>query len=75
MWPSFTRPFFNCELAGITRLPLLCGLLILHLEGFLCSGISLGPSQQISEVPRILIFQGEQKIVLLKTALQGDHCN
>ena len=75
MWPSFTRSFLSCGLAGVTRLPLLRGLLIFHLEGFLCSGISFGPSQQISEVSGILLFQGEQKIVLLKIALQGGHCN
>ena len=69
MWSSFTRPFFSCGLAGATRLPLLHGLLVLQLEGFLYSGISFGPNQQINEVSGILLFQGEQKIILLKIAL------
>ena len=47
-WSSFTWPFFSCGLAGATCLPFLRGLLVLQLEGFLCSGISFGPSQQIS---------------------------
>ena len=74
-WSGFIRASFNYKLIGVAYLSLLHGLLVLQLEGFLYSGIFFGPSQQVSEVPGILLFQGEQKIILLKTALQGDHCN
>ena len=74
MWPSFSRPFFDCGLTRVSHLPLSRSLLILHFEGFFRSGVPFSPSQQISKIPGVLLLQGEQKVILLKAALQSGHC-
>ena len=58
-WSSFSRPFFDCELTRVSRLSLSRGLLILHFEGFFCSDVPFGPSQQVSKISGVLLFQGE----------------
>ena len=61
-------------LTRVSHLPLSRSLLILHFEGFFRSGVPFGPSQQISKIPGVLLPQGEQKVILLKAALQSGHC-
>ena len=72
--PSFSRPFFDCGLTRVSRLPLSRGLLILHFEGFFRSSVPFSPSQQISKIPGVLLLLGEQEVILLKAALQSGHC-